>query len=111
MSPVAGVKLLAVHQNMIQVRSRIKMGRGLEPLWHSSVPPVTSVVPALRRQFTRSLSSQEVGDVRKTLFLIDNEIFDDRQVLSRCLFHQMRGSVAIRSRIIHVDVYVSAHPL
>src|SRR3981189_1843483 len=96
---------------MIQARSGVEIGRGLNSLLHSSVPPVTSMVQASRRRLTRMRSRQEGGDVRKTLLLIDDEIFHDRQVLSCCLLHQMRGSVAIRSRIIHVDVYVSAHPL
>src|SRR5882672_11077263 len=111
MSPVTGVILLTMYQEMVEVRSRIESGRGWNSPWHSSVTSVTSVVQAFRRRLNRTCPGHEISHIRKALLFVDDQILDNRQILRVSLLYQMRGSIAIRPRIVHVDMHVAAHPL
>ncbi len=53
----------------------------------------------------------EVCDIRNALLFVDDQVFDNLQVLGRRLGHQVRGGVAVRASVIHVHVNVAAHPL
>src|SRR3954467_1853682 len=52
----------------------------------------------------------EVCDVWDALLFVDYQVFDDLQVLRRCLRYQMLRRVAVRARIIHVDMHIAVDP-
>src|SRR5437762_12991276 len=53
----------------------------------------------------------EVCNVRNTLFLVDDEILDDREIFRCRLRHQVPGRIPISSSIVHVNVYICTDPL
>ena len=53
---------------------------------------------------------RKVRDIGEALFFIDNQIFNDRQVLGGGLLNQMRRCIPIRARIVHVDMSIPTNP-
>ena len=52
----------------------------------------------------------EVRDVWNALFLVDDQILNDRQVLGCRLPYQMHGRIAVSATIIHMHVDIAANP-
>src|SRR5215510_1479583 len=53
---------------------------------------------------------REMRDIWKSLFLVYDQILDNRQVFRLRLLYEMCRSIAIRSGIVHMDVHITAYP-
>jgi len=54
---------------------------------------------------------RKICHVRNALLFVHHQIFDDRQILRRRLFHQMRRRILIGPGIVHVRVNIAAYPV
>src|SRR6202522_295447 len=53
---------------------------------------------------------RKIRDVGETLLFVDDQIFNNRQILGLGLVDQVTRRVAVGSSIVHVDVRISTHP-